>query len=276
MATNNASNYSPVNRNVIVGASNGGITSVAPSATSGVPLISQGASSDPAFGTAVVAGGGTGVTSNTAYAVLCGGTTTTNPIQSIASVGTDGQVLVSNGAGALPTFQNPAPNGGALQLIQYQTQTNVASIDFTSGINTGTAPLIWVLNGVVPVTGSPNLQMQYSTNGGSSWANSGYNTGINHNAVNSTTLTNNTSTTFAALGNTLSGISTYNATIYMQNVTVGNFTFYYGNASWFDTSVYRFGYLGGNLGSASVNAIRFLMSSGNITGNIGVYLLLAS
>ena len=52
-----------------------------------------------------VAAGGTGVSSNTAYAVLCGGTTSTNPIQSIASVGTAGQVLTSNGAGALPTMQ---------------------------------------------------------------------------------------------------------------------------------------------------------------------------
>jgi|SRR5271170_800109 len=79
--------------------------SVAPSATSGVPLISQGAAAQPIFGTAVVAGGGTGVVSNTVYAVLCGGTTTTGPIQSIASVGTALQVLTSNGAGALPTFQ---------------------------------------------------------------------------------------------------------------------------------------------------------------------------
>jgi hypothetical protein len=47
----------------------------------------------------------TGVPSNTAYAVLCGGTTATNPIQSIASVGTAGQVLTSNGASALPTMQ---------------------------------------------------------------------------------------------------------------------------------------------------------------------------
>lgn len=53
-----------------------------------------------------VAGGGTGVSSTTAYAVLCGGTTSTGALQSIAGVGTSGQVLTSNGAGALPTFQN--------------------------------------------------------------------------------------------------------------------------------------------------------------------------
>jgi hypothetical protein len=52
-----------------------------------------------------VAQGGTGVATNTAYAVLVGGTTSTNPIQSVASVGTAGQVLTSNGAGAKPSFQ---------------------------------------------------------------------------------------------------------------------------------------------------------------------------
>jgi hypothetical protein len=57
-----------------------------------------------AAGTLPVAAGGTGATSQTAYAVLCGGTTSTNAYQSIASVGTAGQVLTSNGAGALPSF----------------------------------------------------------------------------------------------------------------------------------------------------------------------------
>lgn len=46
--------------------------------------------------------------SATAYAVVCGGTSTANPLQPIASVGSAGQVLTSNGAGALPTFQAAA------------------------------------------------------------------------------------------------------------------------------------------------------------------------
>lgn len=58
-----------------------------------------------------VAGGGTGLSSATAYAVLCGGTTSTGALQSVASVGTSGQVLTSNGAGALPTFQSIAGTG---------------------------------------------------------------------------------------------------------------------------------------------------------------------
>ena len=61
--------------------------------------------------------GGTGVSSLTAYAVICGGTTATNPVQSVASVGTLGDLLVSNGAGALPTFQT----------IGYQTTANLST-----------------------------------------------------------------------------------------------------------------------------------------------------
>jgi hypothetical protein len=48
--------------------------------------------------------GGTGAASFTAYAPIFGGTTSTGTLQS-GTVGTAGQVLTSNGAGALPTFQ---------------------------------------------------------------------------------------------------------------------------------------------------------------------------
>lgn len=53
-----------------------------------------------------VAKGGTGKPSLTAYAVVCGGTTATGDLQSIASVGSSGEVLISNGSSALPTFQD--------------------------------------------------------------------------------------------------------------------------------------------------------------------------
>lgn len=55
--------------------------------------------------------GGSGDSSHTAYAVLCGGTTSTAPVQSVSGVGSTGQALVSNGAGALPTWQNVSGSG---------------------------------------------------------------------------------------------------------------------------------------------------------------------
>lgn len=69
-------------------------------------------------GTLPVVAGGSGLSSATAYAVICGGTTATGNHQSVASVGTTGQVLTSNGAGALPTFQTAG--GGAQDFITQQ------------------------------------------------------------------------------------------------------------------------------------------------------------
>ena len=78
--------------------------------TNGIPLVSNGAGNPPIYNTAVVAGGGTGDTSFVAYTPVCGGTSTTGPLQSVASIGTSGQVLTSNGAAALPTFQAVTPS----------------------------------------------------------------------------------------------------------------------------------------------------------------------
>jgi hypothetical protein len=80
-------------------------------------------------GTLPVANGGTGVASATAYALLAGGTTTTGAFQSIASVGTSGQVLTSNGAGALPTFQTAS---GGVTTISFGS-TGLTPSTATSG-----------------------------------------------------------------------------------------------------------------------------------------------
>ena len=90
---------------LIIGNGTSAATLLAPSATSGVPLISQGSSADPAYGTAVVAGGGTGAVTFTAYSVVCAGTTATGAFQNVSGLGSSGQVLTSNGAGALPSWQ---------------------------------------------------------------------------------------------------------------------------------------------------------------------------
>lgn len=96
-----------VDHNVQVGNATGSLSSVAPSATAGIPLVSKGSSADPAFDTAVVSGGGTGATSFNAYHVICAGTTSTNPLQTVSSLGTAGQVLTSAGSGALPVWNTP-------------------------------------------------------------------------------------------------------------------------------------------------------------------------
>ncbi len=73
MATTiNPSDQTITQYNIQTGGASNLLNNVAPSSTSGVPVISQGASSQPVFGTAVVAGGGTGQVTLTNHGVLIG------------------------------------------------------------------------------------------------------------------------------------------------------------------------------------------------------------
>lgn len=110
---------------VLVGAGTTTITNVAPSSTSGVPLISQGSSSDPAFGTAVVAGGGTGATTLTSHGVLVGAGT--SAISGL-TVGTNGQVLLGS-TGANPAFGTLTTSTG----VAFTTGAGSLAVNITGG-----------------------------------------------------------------------------------------------------------------------------------------------
>jgi hypothetical protein len=120
-----------------------------------------------------VADGGTGVSSLTAYAVMCGGTTSTSPVQSVASLGTSGWVLTSNGAGALPTFQ--AASGSGQSAIQFQDEgVNIGSsgaittVNFTgAGVTASNATTTITVN--VPGTATFDYGMSYAYASGNFW-----------------------------------------------------------------------------------------------------------
>lgn len=75
------------------------------SLTANKPVFTNGSKNLVSTGTVPVDQGGTGLTTTTAYSVVFSGTTATGNFQASAGPGTSGQVLTSNGAGALPTFQ---------------------------------------------------------------------------------------------------------------------------------------------------------------------------
>lgn len=108
-----------------------------------------------------VADGGSGNASLTAYAVLCGGTTSTGAVQSIAGVGTAAQVLTSNGDGALPTFQAAS---GSIQTIGTKTSLSGTSTDVT-GLPSGITSFKVVIADAVKSAGS-NIRVQLGTSGG--------------------------------------------------------------------------------------------------------------
>jgi len=147
-----------VQYNLITGAAtSSAINNVAPSATTGIPLISQGAAVQPAFGTAVVAGGGTGNTTFTAYSVITAGTTSTGPFQNVSGLGSSGQRLTSNGAAALPTWQ--AASGGAASSYTSQSAGTASPADgITYYIATSTT--------ITTFTASNNSSRFYVTSAG--------------------------------------------------------------------------------------------------------------
>lgn len=78
---------------ILIGAGpNTASTPLAPSATLGVPIISNGAAADPSYGTALIAGGGTAATSFNINGAVYSGTTTTSALQ--AATLTSGQLLI--------------------------------------------------------------------------------------------------------------------------------------------------------------------------------------
>jgi len=167
----------PTNGQLLIGST--GVDPVLGTLTDGSGItISEGAGTitvamtDPV----TVAIGGTGVQTLTAYAVICGGTTATGAVQSIASVGTAGQVLMSNGAAALPTFQT-VPGDLSWSVITDATKTIVvneayignhaAGIDFSlpataavgsifkiTGIGAGLTTISQAANQYINVVGS--------------------------------------------------------------------------------------------------------------------------
>lgn len=213
----------------------------------------------------VVAEGGTGASTFTTNGILYGNGTSAI---GVTSAGTTGQVLTSNGSGSAPTYQ-AAPGGANLYLIQSQTASSSASLTFTTGITSTYNTYFLVWSAVVPATNAAILQMQFSTDGGMTYVNSGYASGINYAAFNTATLTNANSSTVILLSDATSNSASIgaNGNAYLYDLTNANTTSITGqvcfNGSTAGAGAY--GYLIAGSGPASVNALKVFFSSGNIS-----------
>lgn len=176
------------------GIGSGTVTSVNATApafltVSGGPITASGVLAFSFSGSALpVANGGTGDTSTVPYALLAGGTTSTGALQQISGLGTSGQVLTSNGTGALPTWQTGSGGGGSPGGLNLQIQYNNAGVfggdtAITNGsggwtatslalgsltastavVSDSTKHLVSVARGDLTETGSPNLTVSGGT-----------------------------------------------------------------------------------------------------------------
>ena len=112
---------------------------------SGLPL------STGVTGQLPVANGGTGLATATAYSVVFSGTTSTGAFQASAGPGTSGQVLTSNGAAALPTFQTAA---AAPSIILENAQTISSNYVITAANNGLSVGPVTVNTGVTVTVGT--------------------------------------------------------------------------------------------------------------------------
>lgn len=224
-----------------------------------------------------VAQGGTGVASTTAYAVLCGGTTSTGALQSVASVGTAGQVLTSNGAAALPTFQTLP--GSGLVLLAVATASNSATLDFTSVMSSTYDQYVLVFDHLVMATDATSLMINFSTNNGSTWINTGATYSVHRlslTAASGTALTENTGGSDNLTLRFSSSVTLDNVAdsalcgfFELYTVTGKRQKFTYNFAAADNASNMGFSVGGGQqTGTTIVNALRVLSSSGNITSGV--------
>jgi hypothetical protein len=100
-----------------------------------------------------VARGGTGVGTFTPYSIITAGTTATGAFQNVVGVGTTGNVLTSQGAGALPIWAAPATSG------------TVTSIATNNGITGGTI----TATGTIGLASVANLSILANVSGGSTF-----------------------------------------------------------------------------------------------------------
>ncbi len=224
--------------------------------------------------------GGTGNASFDTFEVLASGTTTVNPLQSIDS-GNSGQVLTSNGVGVLPSFQDSTSGGGgSFVFLDSQTASTSASIIFDNTFITSTFNNYFIsLDGVVPVTNGARLEMDISIDNGSTWLSSGF-VSVSKTLATGVGTLNNTVNFVISQGVGDNGIVNtallgYTGEVNLYNLTSGgtpriNGTGFYVRVLSTDSVISTFGGVGP--ATTTVNAIRFILSSGNIsTGEINLY-----
>jgi hypothetical protein len=104
--------------------------------------------------------GGTGNTTFTAFSVICAGTTATGTFQNVSGVGLLGQFLMSNGAGALPSWANVSGSGTVNSGNANEIAYYAAGGTTVSGLTTANGGVLVTSN-----TGQPSILVGSGTTG---------------------------------------------------------------------------------------------------------------
>jgi len=153
------------NHAVLIGAGTSTITKVLPG-VSGIPLISQGVSLDPIFGTAQIVGGGTAATAFSVNGVVISNTTTTGALSSLTL--SSGQFVIGS-TGASPVASTLTSSGGTITITAGAGTLNIDLAGGSVGIDTfspdsGTDPVVPTVAGLVNMDGSGSITTVGSLN----------------------------------------------------------------------------------------------------------------
>jgi hypothetical protein len=189
---------------------------------------------------------------------------------STTGVGTAGQVLTSNGAGVAPTFQSAGAGSGGIVLLSTLNASNSSSIDFIGVMSSTYKNYQIFFNNVVPVTNNAVLHLLYGS--GASFSATGYIAGCRYAASNSNAFSVNTDALqrFIPLTNTVSNAAGQGTSGYINlyNVGSGLVPTCSGLSTWSGFT----GWFAEGPSHTSINSIRFIFSSGNIsTGTFSIY-----
>ena len=188
----------------------------------------------------------------------------------LESPGPTGKVFTSSGSNHLPQFKTfPGLNQ---VLVSSQTASTSASIIFNN-LPTGYASFLLTWSNVVADTSTDVLYLNFSANNGSSFT-SFIDANVFYSLYNSSSYTNSYSPTQLLLTSGLNTTNTANGYIYVYNINVAVSCHVCGQGAWYDNtnSATALGIYGGRIALTSVNAFRFMMSTGNIsTGTFNLY-----
>ncbi len=189
-----------------------------------------------------------------------------------ATAGSSGNILTSDGTN---WNSSAAPAAGVYTLIQSQDASSSATLDFKTGITSTYRTLKFFISQLLPGTASVHLRVQCSTDGGSTWLGTNeYNWNVFTTGATSANANNQAQIllTKSLIPSGANKFASYEINFVMP-VTSGDMYYYGLGAAYTDTGQAFAGVTcAGFITANSINAFRFLYSSGNIaSGNISLY-----
>ncbi len=166
---------------ILVGNNTSTPSLVSPSSTSGIPLISQGVSANPTYGTAAVAGGGTGQTSYTDGQLLIGNTATGGLSKATLTPGTN--VTITNAGGSITIAASTGGSTGVL--LHTFAASSSSAITWNNVYVTGTYDNYRIIANNISGSTSIDLLIDFAVSG--TYGSNGWSVGHTLNIVSPTT-----------------------------------------------------------------------------------------